>query len=190
MNARMGIVLAAFLVNAAVYGQGTILFDTFVPGQVDAPVSAFRADIPVGGLNPPGSVKAQLFMMNGGAYAALSPVTSFPYGTGMASFYVDPVRVPVPAVAPGSTVTVVMRVWHMGTSYDDPINAGRGESNAIEVRLGGMPPGAGEVIPDGLLVGMRGFTIVPEPGTVTVGLLGAAVLLARCRRQRGSGDVH
>jgi hypothetical protein len=181
---KLLLTLAAVLVSASTFGQGTILFNTRVTGQVDAPVSRWDGTGAGAGFN------AQLFLVTGSgasaAYTALSPATVFRTTSPVAAYYVvqPTTAVIVPGIGAGQQATVVMRVWEgaVGSSYDTAIGRLRGESNPITITLGGVPP-VGAPIQDALLIGMQGFEMgIPEPSTMALGLLGAAALL--CRRRK------
>jgi len=176
---KLLITLAAVLVSASTFGQGTILFNNRVTGQVDAPVS--RPD----GTGAGAGYNAQLFLISGGTYTALTPATTFRTTSAAAAFYVvqPPGPVIVPTVAPGQQATIVMRVWEgaVGSSYDTAIGC-RGQLNPITITLGGVPA-QGAPIQDAVLTGMQGIMLcVPEPSAMALGLLGAAGLLYRRRK--------
>jgi hypothetical protein len=180
MNVKI-ILLLAGLVSVATFGQGTILFNTRVVGQVDAPVS--RPD----GTGAGEGYRAQLFLITGSgassAYTPLFPATTFRTTSATARFYVvqpnDPVV--VPGVPAGAQATVVLRAWAGSETYEG--TSWKGQSNPITITLGGVPPGGGAPIQDALLVGLLGFNApLPEPSTGALVLLGAAALL--CRRKR------
>jgi len=171
---KLLITLAAVLVSASTFGQGTILFNNRVPGQVDAPVS--RPD----GTGAGAGVNAQLFLVSGGStYTALNPATTFRTTSAAAAFYVvqPPGPVIVPGIGAGQQATIVMRIWEgaIGSSYDTAIL--KCQSNPISITLGGVPA-TGAPIPDAVLVGLQIFCM-PEPSTMALGLLGAAALLRR-----------
>ena len=178
---RLFFTLAAVLVSVSTFGQGTILFNNRVVGQVDAPVSNGDGTGVGAGWN------AQLFMVTGGGgaatYTALNPATTFRTTSAAAAFYVQPTGpVIVPTVAPGQQATVVMRAWAgaIGSSYDTAIC--KMQSNPVTVTLGGVPA-TGAPIPDAVLVGLQAMLLagpcIPEPSTMALGLLGAALLYRR-----------
>jgi hypothetical protein len=90
---KIFVVLAITLVSVATFGQGTILFNTRVTGQVDAPI--FRPD----GTGAGAGWNAQLFLVigsgAGAAYVALSPATTFRTTSATAAFYVVQPNEPV-----------------------------------------------------------------------------------------------
>jgi len=173
---KLLVTLAAVLVSASAFGQGTINFTTRIVGTLDAPV--FKPD-GVTGAGAGTAANAQLFLLSGGVYTALTPATTFrATPAGAAQNYVIPPADPVvvPTVAGGSQATIVLRAWE-GASYDTA--AIRGESAPITITLGGG--GSPPAVPANL-VGLQGFNLVPEPSTMALGLLGAAALLYRRRK--------
>jgi hypothetical protein len=178
---KLLVTLAAVLVSVSTFAQGTILFNTRIVGQVDAPV--YQPDGTTGA--GPGAV-GQLFLVTGGnTYTALTPATTFRDGSAnpIAARYVTQpaTAVTVPGVAAGAQASIVLRAWvgAPGSSYDTA--AIKGQSSPITIALGGQPA-VGAPIPDAVLTGLQGFTMVPEPSTMALGLLGAAALLYRRRK--------
>ena len=172
---RALVCLLASVFGVTSLAQGTLRFETRVPGQVDAPVLV-RLDPfspPIGPGAWSGGAGAQLFIVTGSgaslAYTALSPATTFQNSSPAAAFYVEPVSVSVPLPA-GSQWNVVMRAWLGGTSFGDDRNVGRGESAPLAITLG----------PEVVLTGLQSFSIVlPEPIPSAVFALGAFLLARR-----------
>jgi hypothetical protein len=170
-------ILAGLFLAASTFGQGTILFNNRITGQVDAPFC--RPD----GTGLGAGFVAQLFLVTGSGaaatYTALSPATTFRTSSPAAAYYVvQPTEsVVVPGIGAGQQATIVMRAWEgaIGSSYDAATI--KGQSNPITITLGGVPP-VGAPIQDALLIGLQG-NCVPEPSTIALGLLGAAALLVR-----------
>jgi len=179
---KLLVTLAAVLVSASAFGQGTINFTTRIAGVLDAPV--FKPDGVTGaGAGTPAN--AQLFMVTGSGatatYTALSPATTFRASpAGAAQNYVIPPATPVTVqgVAARQQISVVLRAWE-GASYDTA--AVFGQSQPITITLGGPVAGQPDDFPANL-VGLQGFSMVPEPSTMALGLLGAAALLYRRRK--------
>lgn len=168
---KLIIAVAALMVTAAAYGQGLVSFQNRVSGVVDA-----RVLMP-DGTGAGAGITAQLWGGPAGTtvdkLVALSPSTTFRTSSAAAMGYVNAVDVSVPGVAAGAQATLVMRAFN-GADYAS--SALRGQSNPITVALGGG------VLTPANLVGMTGFTLVPEPSTIALGVLGAAVLLFRRRK--------
>jgi hypothetical protein len=179
---KLLVTLAAVLVSASTFGQGTVAMNTRTTG-VDAPVTLPGG---AGAGAHTAVVNAQLFLVSGNTRTAIpASLTTFRQTpAGLAQAYVNPISsVTVDGVAGGSPATLVLRAWS-GPSYDAAV-AGNGqffgESGSITINLGGAgsPPG----LPANL-TGLAGFTLqaVPEPSTLALGLLGAAALLYRRRK--------
>ena len=180
---KLLVTFCALLVTASALAQGTINFNNRVTGQVDAPV--LRPD--GSGAGP--SATAQLFLVSGtGASRTYTPIgqtTTFREPTAanpLLAAYVVPISsMIVDNAAPGSQISVVMRIWE-GANYDSAIWYGQSNNGVpITITLGGDIPGAPTAVPANL-IGLAGFTLVPEPSTIALGILGAATLLFR-RRQ-------
>jgi|SRR5688572_23445934 len=132
----------------------------------------------------PSDVKAQLILVGeGGSLTPLFPITTFRDSPPAARYWireVNPLFVPgIPILQPA---TFHVRAWE-GESYEDAVSRGlaHGESNDVFVRALGDPNAPGNLIFIPTLVGLQGFTLVPEPSTITLGIL-AAMILRRSRR--------
>lgn len=158
--------LAACVCALAVsaYGQGTINFNNRVTSAgLDAPV------FDVGGTTKLSEGFAQL-VVNGTALDQTA------MKTGAAAGYFGGGSVTIASVAPGATASVQVRAWKGAATYDAA--ATKGISEAFNVTLGGA--GSPPSLPANL-VGLKSFTLVPEPSTIALGLIGAAALLLRRR---------
>jgi hypothetical protein len=170
---KLLVTLTAVLVSVSAFGQGTVIFNNRI-GSVDAPVR--RPD----GTGAGAGVTAQLYLVGaGGALTALTPTSTFRTTSAAAAFYLNQVTVTVPGIAAGNPGTFRIRAWE-GASYDTAVL--KGESNDVTITQLGGQPSTGAPIPDPALAGLQGFTLVPEPSTMALGLLGAAALLYRRRK--------
>ncbi len=111
---------------------------------------------------------------------SLAPVgTAVPFRSGAAAGYISSTIVTAP-FAGGTSVTVEMRAWEAakGTSYEAALAAGGmfGSSNPITLTVAVAP----NTPPD--MVGLTSFSLVPEPSTMALGVMGAAALFLRRRR--------
>lgn len=182
------LLITASLVLATVSGfsQGTLDFKSIaiVGGSrvVDAPVrdaggnlvvgTAFRAALYAGAA---GTAEGALRLI--GASAAFST------GTG-AGYFIGGTRtlnengVQVPA---GGSATIQVRAWQVSSGADWESATIRGASAPITIATGGTgtPPG-----PPALLTGLAGFTIVPEPSTIALGIIGGLGTLFLVRRRK------
>lgn len=163
---------AAVLVSVAAFAQGTVTFNNRVGTDVNA-----RVLLPDGVTGAGAGYTAQLW---GGASAAslapLTPTTTFRTSSAAAQGYVNSVVVEVPGVAANAKAFLVMKAYNGADFASSTIS---GESPAIEVTLGG-----GNVPPSNLN-GLAGFTltVIPEPSTIALGVVGAAAALMMRRRK-------
>jgi hypothetical protein len=96
----------------------------------------------------------------------------------------------VTGFAPGSTPTLDFKAWQGSAgTFADAVSAGRQNfSTSFTTRpLGGTPAGGGLPITTPGVTGLgnengAGFTLVPEPSTLSLGALGLAAMLARRRK--------
>jgi hypothetical protein len=175
---KLLIALAAVLVTAATYGQGTVRFaNRDLTSGLDAPI------LLAGTTHGPGAdYSAQLFLVNGSTYTALTPASTFNATSGsIADQYIKPQDVTVPGVAGNSSGTFVIRAWKTSEgSYDAALS--KGQSAPVTVaQLGGA--GSPPSVP-ALLTGLQGFSVtaVPEPTVIALGALGAAAFMLRRRK--------
>jgi hypothetical protein len=167
--------VVVLLFERGAFAQGTILFDTHVPGIVDAPFSLNHL--------PPGpSFGAELFLADvvSGNFLPLSPTTTFKTSSFDESFYVEPVVVAVPGHEPGSKVDVVMGIFLLS----NPSSFCEGQS-ITTVTLGGGD------LPPGYLAGMGPSDgppdCIPEPpmfGLLSMSGLVTAILSRKTERRR------
>jgi len=178
------LLLSGLMVAAlGTYAQGSLVAANFAPG-VDAPVtnamaapavrasgSGFQAQVYIG---PAGTTSASALTTNGVG----GTTTPFQSGAG-AGYFLGGART-IEGFAAASVITVQVRAWatSAGANWESAV-LGRGESNLIQVTLGG---GA---LPPANLVGLQGFNViaVPEPSSIALGLLGlGAIVLFRRRK--------
>jgi hypothetical protein len=180
---KLLIALAAVLVTAASYGQGTVLLSN-LGGGVNAPVMLEGT-----GHGPGPGYTAQLFLTSGGQNLALTPASTFRPATAAqptADRYLvtPPPEVTVPGVAASAKADFALRVWPSSfATYDAAQAAGAaGQQTIAGVTLGGG------LIPPANLIGdagaLAGFTVpaVPEPTILALGVLGASALMLRRRK--------
>lgn len=109
---------------------------------------------------------------------SLAPVGSpVNFRTGAAAGYITSTIVTTPF--PGGTqVFVEMRAWEAGAdTFEAAVAGGKlfGKSDPIQLTVAEAP----NTPPD--MVGLKSFSLVPEPSTMALGLLGAAALMLRRR---------
>jgi hypothetical protein len=110
------------------------------------------------------------------SYAPVGSAVSFRTGAN-AGYIVS--KIESTGFAGGTAITVQMRAWEAsgGNSYAAAQAAGKkfGKSNDVPLTVTVAPA----TPPD--MVGLQGFSLVPEPSTLALGVLGAAALLIRRR---------
>ncbi|MDX1953024.1 MAG: PEP-CTERM sorting domain-containing protein [Verrucomicrobiota bacterium] len=179
------ILLLCIVSSLTTYGQGIVRLSNFDPSLgIDAKVA-----LP-DGTGAGAGITAQLLLVRaGGALTPLTPTTTFQTASEDVKFYVNPVDVVVPGVPPGQSATFRFIFYSTSAgSYDaaanDPL-AFYGQWNDVTVPfLGGDPGGGGAILPAAPLLGLgfQSLTLVPEPGTIALGILGGLALLARRRK--------
>jgi len=178
---KIALGLAALMVAAASYAQGTLNFSTRT-GGVDAPVR-YAGDNSLAD----GSYWGQLYAgANAGSLAPIGAPVPFRTGTGQ-GYITSGGVLNVPGIAGGSPAVVKLVGWasSLGATYADALAKGLGgvgESGTITITLGGA--GTPPSLPANL-TGLGGFsiaTIVPEPSIAALGLLGAGLLLFRRKK--------
>jgi hypothetical protein len=169
---KLLVALAAVLVTAATYGQGTVDFNNYTQnGGAGAPIWD------VGGTKGPGAGFTAILLVNG----VQAGTTDFATATGFENL-LNPVPVTVAGVAGGSTVTFEVQVYQTSAgSYQNAIAQGlkRGTSQPFAGALGGAGNPAG---PPSNLDNLPSFTLVPEPSTIALGVIGGLALLLRRRK--------
>lgn len=165
--------------------QGTVNFDN-APSQVGgagARVYDVDGTTPVAGA----AFLAQLYA--GPTADSLAPIgAALAFRTGAGAGFVATAAGTsrtIGTVAAGAVATIQVRAWEAasGATYEAALAAGgkTGFSNIITVTTGGggEPPAT-----PSNLVGLTGFnlTIIPEPSTIALGLLGVGALLLRRRK--------
>lgn len=170
---------AAVLVSAATtFGQGEVAFTT--SNSLATPPISAPVWLPGGTASPGPAYSAGLYLVTGGNIAGAtlieSSLTTFRSGSATAQRFVNPVVAIVPGQPAGSTVSLLFRAWETAAgSYDAATIRGQSET-PFNVTLTTAPSTPADPI------GIQGFTMVPEPSTITLGVLGAAALLLRRRK--------
>jgi len=177
-------ILSLLLVSVTTtFGQGTINFGNRVSPNF-APVT-----MPDGTTRLDGAgFSAQLYLA--GSLTAVGTPVPFRTGTVAGSWQLT--EIPVPGVAPGTTASFLVRAWANGggafATYDAARTGGQlyGESLSFtSLPLGGGSPPAAEpnIVGNPLAANnLQPFSLVPEPSTIALGLIGAFALLLRRRK--------
>ena len=176
--------LAALVVAASTYAQGTVNFVNKITGSIDARVYYKDSSTPAvgGGATDETKFVAQLWQVSGTAGPVGDPIAFRNSGAGT-GYWVGASRT-LAGVAENGTASVKVVAWStaLGATYEAAKAAfgggGTGESAVISITTGGglNPPGA--------LAGLSSFTIqaIPEPSIAALGLLGAGLLLIRRKK--------
>ncbi|MBK9137286.1 MAG: PEP-CTERM sorting domain-containing protein [Verrucomicrobia bacterium] len=115
----------------------------------------------------------------GATEASLAPignVSPFLTGSGAGYWRGTPNPIAVPGIALGGSGFAQLWAWDSSfSSFDAALAAGKaGKSEVFAITTGGH--GEPPAVPDNL-VNFKGFSLIPEPSTIALGLLGAASLL-------------
>src|SRR5688500_2856907 len=132
---KLLVTLAALLVSASSFAQGTLIFNNRTQ-QGDRPIT-YAAGTPNAGLGAgslPGAF-AQLYLVPAGAggdvFTPLTPTTPFRTGNA-AMFFTEVNPFTVPGVQPGASARFQVRAWQGAASYDAAVanpSAYHGKSN-------------------------------------------------------------
>jgi hypothetical protein len=174
--------LAVMAISA--YSQGNVNFaNVIISGTarpVNAPVTAEDGATRLVGT----AYQAQLWARPAGssaAYAQIGAGQTFLTAAGFEGFWTPATR-SIPGVAAGEQAQVVARAWRVsdGATWDAARTQGRGwgESQPINVTLT-APPAT-----PALMIGLQGFSLVPEPSTIALGILGGLGTLFLVRRRK------
>jgi len=167
----------------SVSAQGTIDFRNRITGTLDIPVYGVGGTLLAGA-----NFLAQLYY-SATQTGSLTPIVdaAAPFRTGTGAGYwnagADSTRI-LPGIAAGSEVWLQVKAWDstFGATYDIAKAAGGlwGDSTVFRVPVtggGGLPPG-----PAAAMLQLQSFSLVPEPSTIALGILGAVTLLFRRRK--------
>jgi hypothetical protein len=166
--------LAALVMTSTVFAQGTVEFGTF-----SSEIKRFD------GTGAGTGYTAGLFLIDGQNLTAPIGTTDFIAGTG----FLNPINVTVPGHAGRTPATFVIRAWDTTAgSYAAAAatsNLQRGESPAFTINsLGGAgaPPDVPASLDGSTYAGFT-MTVVPEPTTYALGVLGLGALAMMRRRK-------
>jgi hypothetical protein len=177
---RLIVTAALGLVAVGALAQGQFTFgnrNPLSPPAIDAPVKNASGELCSGE-----TYLAQAYVKLQ-ADTVWTPVgAAVPFRTGTRAGYINSVVVTTP-YAGGTAVQVQMRAWEAikgqatYPDYDAAFKGGAqyGESNIVPLNVAVAP----NTPPD--MNGLTGFTLVPEPSTLALGVLGVAALLLRRR---------
>lgn len=175
---KLLLVASLLVATTAAMAQGTLNFNTRVLADgIDAKGFAEDGVTPLEG----DAYKAQLY--TGVAADSLTAVGSpISFRTGSAAGWLNGSEV-VTSIPLNSAGFAQIKAWRAadGATFEEASGAPGGlfgMSNVIPVTTGGggNPPALA-----GNLIGIQAFSLIPEPSTIALGLLGAAALLLRRR---------
>jgi hypothetical protein len=179
-NLIVGAALGLFALGALAQGQFTFGNKNLIATPpIDAKVFDKDGTTALSGANYLAQAYVKLASDPDSSYAPVGTAVQFRTGNN-AGYIVS--GVVTTGFAGGTAVNVVMRAWEAsgGTSYEAAIAAGKlvGQSDilnpvALTVTVAPATP------PD--MLGLKSFSLIPEPSTFALGLLGAAALLLRRR---------
>ena len=167
--------------------QGTIDFKNtaIVSGSpmVNAPVicqdgtraagTAFRAALYAGA---PGTTPDQLRMIGLATGFSTAPAGAGFFLGGTRTLNENGVN-----ITPGAPVTLQVRAWVVASGSTWETATQRGQSDTFTVTSGGAGVPAG---PPSLMVGLTSFSVVPEPSTIALGIIGGLGTLFLVRRRK------
>jgi hypothetical protein len=180
---KLAILVVFLTAGVGSYGQGTVQF-----ANLGAGINAQVHIDDLGGALAGTSYLAQLVLVNGTSLTPVGNVASF-VGNG----YFNGGVVTVPGVAPGANGTFQVFAWD-GASGSATYVAGLAAWNAGSLHGGWSNPQGGVTIatggvgqPPSTPAGLTGLqpwavTIVPEPSTIALGMIGGLALLLRRRK--------
>ncbi len=170
--------VACVLAAVSAYAQGTVNFSNVGAG-LNAPV------FDVGGVTKlTGSgFLAQLYVGSSTSEASLAAVAGTTPFLASGGFFTGGTK--TLAQAPGSRPFFQVRAWEAsgGATYDAALTAGAKAGKSTVFQIGADLGGVGSpATPPATLLGLTSFSLVPEPSTIALGILGAAALLIRRRK--------
>lgn len=189
MKKALLILAAAVLMPQVSFGQATITFKTAFGGN---PADQFVTQVD-GTTKLDRNFFGQLWVgATGGTLSAVgTPVRFTTFGGSeqvAAAGAIDAGAVQVTTSGNSFTADVQLYAWDAAhATYADAVTAGaqRGISAKMTGALGGAAASGPPVTaPDLPSLGFVGFSLVPEPGTITLGLLGLGGLVAARRRRQ------
>jgi hypothetical protein len=164
------IAIAALLMTAAAYAQGTVNFANRISGVFDQPI-LLTTDTTQGAGTIAGTT-AQLLLVNGTSVTPVGTAITFRGTSGALAKYFDGGSVEIPGTSAGGTATLRVRISGTGVQTKD--------SASFTQALGGGTLPAENMT---TFVGFNVTPAVPEPTTIALGVLGAAALIAARRRK-------
>jgi hypothetical protein len=184
MKKLIAIAAIAAISQVSIFASGTLIFQTS-----DAGTGPFVFDTD-GTTKLDNSFSGQIYAgPDANNLTAVGPVGTFGVfngliNTGVNGMIFNGTEVAVSSVADSATGVYQIRAWQSsaGGSYEAAVTGGgkAGVSDVVTVQFGAQGPPAS---PGPNVSGFQAFQLVPEPGTITLGLLGLGGLIASRRRK-------
>jgi len=171
--------IACIAITVAVHAQGSVNFNNFVSGSVNAPVFAANGVTKLSGTQFAVQLYGGAVTSDATSLSAIGAALNFRTGAG-AGYVSGGGERDIAAVAPGANATIQLRAWDTTTGSSWETATIRGESALLTLATGGA--GSPPSLPADL-VGLQSFSLVPEPSTIALGVLGMAGLVFIRRRK-------
>lgn len=187
---KLLITTASFVLAVSGFAQGTINFANNVPTvtpAINAPVFDERGAAAGTAARLSGSAfMVQLYARAAGSSSQfVAAGAAVPFLAGAGAGYWAPVARTADNVAPNGQAEIVVRAWRVsdGATWESANASGRGwgQSAAITIPTGGG--GTPQVLPQPL-IGLTSFSLVPEPSTIALGIIGGLGTLMLIRRRK------
>lgn len=175
---KLLVVTACLLATVLAHGQGQVSIGNRV--LTANPVIDAKVSLP-DGTGADSSIIAQLWgAPTGQTLVALETGVGFRDGAGAGYF---PTHAATLTGIPGGTVLdVELRAFEASFGSYDAAVSGGGLFGKSALLVGNVTAQEAPNLPEDALSGMTGFSLVPEPSAIALGLLGAAALLLRRRK--------
>lgn len=173
--------VACVLAAVSAYGQATVNFANVAAG-LSAPVFDVDKSTKIGS----SAYLAQLYAgVDAGSLAAVPGSTPF-LGTAapFTGFFNGGTKT-LTGITAGSRPFFQVKAWEAsgGATYDAALAAGKKTGFSTVFQIGVDTGGVGSpATPPAALIGLTSFSLVPEPSTIALGVLGALALLIRRRK--------
>jgi hypothetical protein len=187
---KLLVTTASLVLAVSAFAQGTLNFANNVPTAtppINAPVFDERGSAAGTAARLSGSgFMVQLYARAAGtssAFEAAGAAVAFLSGTG-AGYWIPATRT-ANNVAPGSQAEVVLRAWRVsdGATWESAQAAGRGFGQSVAITVGTGGGGTPPALPVNL-TGLTSFSLVPEPSTIALGIIGGLGTLMLIRRRK------